>query len=219
MYTIYKYTNSIDGKVYIGQTSRTIEDRAGKSGYRYRGCSRFYNAILEYGWDAFIPEVIATAETASEADSLEVYYISLYKSADPEFGYNTSVGGGIMVGPANPMYGKKHSEETKQKQRERKLGENNPMYGSTWTETQREKSGPRGMHLNFSEEQREAMRQRMRHVGKTVGLRPVICIEDNTYYNSITEAAEAYGVSTSTLCGHIRGCQKTCCGKHFEYAS
>ena len=123
MYTIYKYTNSIDGKVYIGQTSRTIEDRAGKSGYRYRGCSRFYNAILEYGWDAFIPEVIATAETASEADSLEVYYISLYKSADPEFGYNTSVGGGIMVGPANPMYGKKHSEETKQKQRERKLGE------------------------------------------------------------------------------------------------
>ena len=149
MYTIYKYTNSIDGKVYIGQTSRTIEDRAGKSGYRYRGCSRFYDAIVEYGWDVFIPEVIATAETASEADSLEVYYISLYQSADPEFGYNTSVGGGIMAGQANPMYGKKHSEETKQKQCERKLGKNNPMYGSTWTETQRKKRASRNASQFF----------------------------------------------------------------------
>lgn len=50
-----------------------------------------------------------------------------------------------------------------------------------------------------------------------VGLRPVRCIEDCTEYESIKDAALHYGVSKSTLCGHLRGAQKTCCGKHFEY--
>ena len=35
MYKIYSYTNTIDGKVYFGQTNRTLEERAGNNGIQY----------------------------------------------------------------------------------------------------------------------------------------------------------------------------------------
>lgn len=45
MYLIYKHTNKINGKSYIGQTIGTIEWRARKTGYGYRKSPKFYNAI------------------------------------------------------------------------------------------------------------------------------------------------------------------------------
>ena len=40
-YKVYKYTNLINGKIYIGQTIGTLEDRAGHNGYKYRKCTYF----------------------------------------------------------------------------------------------------------------------------------------------------------------------------------
>lgn len=42
MYCIYKYTNVHNGKVYIGQTSHSLEERAQSNGRNYRGCRKFY---------------------------------------------------------------------------------------------------------------------------------------------------------------------------------
>ena len=42
--------------------------------------------------------------------------------------------GKAMSGENNPFYGRYHSEETKKKQRERKLGENNPFFGERHTD-------------------------------------------------------------------------------------
>lgn len=118
---------------------------------------------------------------------------------------------------ANPMYGKKHSRDTIERQRAQKIGEKNPMFGSTWTEVQRLRSGTRGKRLNLSHDQRKELKERAKHFGATTGLRPVRCVEDDAKFDSIQSAAKEYGVSKSTLCGHLRGLQKTCRGKHFEY--
>lgn len=238
MYYIYKYTNKENGKVYIGQTRHSLAERAQSNGRNYRECRRFYNAIQKYSWDAFVPEVIETAETSDEANERERYYISLYNTTDDRFGYNILPGGDthtlsedsrLLISVKakrryskkenNPMYGKKHTKETIQKQRERKLGSSNPMFGSHWTDTQREKSGTRGKHLNLSDERREALRENFRKLGKETGFRRVKCLEDQTEYCSVSEAANAYGVAKSTMCGHLRGHQKTCCNKHFEYVN
>lgn len=238
MYIIYKYTNKFNGKVYIGQTKNTMEQRALANGSNYKGCRRFYNAIQKYTWDAFIPHIIDSANTAEEANLLEQKYITEYKSTDPNFGYNISLGGDnktmseetialiskkakerYLDKTANPMYGKHHSQQTLAKQSEAKIGAKNPMAGSAWTEKQRQNSGTKGKKLNISDDQRQKLRVRAMQLGKTVGLRSVKCIEDNLVFASIQEAASTYGVSKSTLCGHLRGNQHTCKGKHFEYVN
>lgn len=238
MYTIYRYTNKYNGKMYIGQTSKTLEERAQSNGRNYRECRHFYAAIQKYSWSAFEVDVLEVVDNVEKANEREKHYIALYNTTDDRYGYNIAIGGDNHTMPeesrkiisekaknryldkaANPMYNKSHTEEAKEKQRQRKLGENNPMYGSKWTDTQKERSGTRGKKLNLSDEQRLILSERIRLIGKTTGLRPVHCIEDDTIFDSIKDAANTYGVSKSTLCGHLTGHQKTCRGKHFEYIS
>lgn len=236
IYTIYKYTNIINGKVYIGQTSRTLEERAQSNGRNYRECPRFYNAIRKYSWESFIPEILEVVDTVEEANKRECFYISKYDSTNPEKGYNLLSGGNCAPIPdeakqkiseaakkryedktKNPMYGKKHSDETISKMRECKLGELNPMFGRSWTDEQRRCCSTKGKHLNLSEEQRDILREKARKLGKEVGNKPVKCLEDNLCFESISKAAAAYGVTKSTLNGHLKGRQHTCAGRHFEY--
>jgi len=236
VYTIYKYTNKNNGKVYIGQTSKTLEERAQSNGHNYCECRKFYNAIKKYGWDAFEPEILEIVKTVEQANERERYYISEYQSTDDKYGYNIALGGDNKVmseeskklisksakerykDPANnPMYGKKHSVEAKKKQSECKTGENNPMFGKRWTENQRLRSGTKGKKLNLSEKQREDLSQRARIIGLTTGIKKVLCVEDNMCFKSLTEAAKFYGVAKSTLSGALHGYQNTCAGKHFEF--
>lgn len=53
-YLVYKHTNTINNKVYIGQTSfANPEQRWGINGEKYKTCPYFYHAILKYGWGNF----------------------------------------------------------------------------------------------------------------------------------------------------------------------
>ena len=48
-YYIYKHTNIINNKVYIGQTCQIPQYRCGKNGNGYKGNLRFWSAIQSYG--------------------------------------------------------------------------------------------------------------------------------------------------------------------------
>ena len=50
-------------------------------------------AINKYPWEDWKHEIIDTCNTLEEANKLETYYIKLYKSNNPEFGYNMTSGG------------------------------------------------------------------------------------------------------------------------------
>lgn len=89
---IYKWTNTINGKVYIGQTvrpeiryKRHLDD-AFKNDSQYH----FHRALRKYGTDAFTYEVIETVPVA-ELDEKEVYWIAYYDSY--RNGYNSTEGG------------------------------------------------------------------------------------------------------------------------------
>lgn len=93
-YIVYKYTNKINGKVYIGQTKGSLKTRAGNNGYKYQKCPYFYRAIQKYGWDNFNSEILDKNLTIEEANEKEKYYIHLYDSTNSNNGYNISIGGG-----------------------------------------------------------------------------------------------------------------------------
>lgn len=235
MFLIYKYTNIHNNKIYIGQTKTTMEQRAQSNGRNYRGSPRFYEAIKKYGWNAFTPEILASTKNLNDANFLEIYYISKYDSTNPKKGYNISLGGYSPLSDIarqkisekaverykdktkNPMYGRRHSKESIQKMSVAHTGTNNPMYGTKWTENQRMNSGVKGKKLNLSSERRNELKSHFKHIGETVGLKPVKCLEDSIVFQSVTLAAKKYGVKKSTLCGHLNGHQHTCAGKHFVY--
>lgn len=92
-YIVYCYTNRATGKKYIGATSKSLDERAGKSGEQYRGSSLFYSAILEYGWDMFDREILFSELTREQAAIEEARLIHAYQTRDSRFGYNQNLGG------------------------------------------------------------------------------------------------------------------------------
>lgn len=91
---IYKITNIVNGKVYIGQTRQTFNDRL-KTHVR-RGLraepgtnNKLYNAMWEEGVENFTFEVVCQC-AADELNEKERYYIDFFKSC--EWGYNTQQG-------------------------------------------------------------------------------------------------------------------------------
>lgn len=91
-YIIYLYRNKINNKVYIGQTSETIERRA-RGGHGYKGCPYFYHAIEEYGWNNFEPFILESDLESKEADVREQFWIKAFDATNPKKGYNLSLGG------------------------------------------------------------------------------------------------------------------------------
>ncbi len=122
VYKIYKYTNNITGKVYIGQTRQTIENRAQGKGWGYKKCPHFFNAIQKYGWDNFSYEILHDNLDKDDADILEREYIKRYK----EQSYNIDPGG-KSKGPHN------NSDTIKSKisasMKGKNKGQKNGMYG------------------------------------------------------------------------------------------
>ena len=92
---IYKATSATTGKVYIGQTTQTLQERINQHnshafGHQYN--YHFHNAIRKYGTKDFTYEIIEdgikSAETLNER---EKYWISYYNSYYD--GYNSTMGG------------------------------------------------------------------------------------------------------------------------------
>ena len=54
---------------------------------------------------------------------------------------------------------------------------------------------------------------------RNANAKPVFCIDTGEVYSSVTDAAEAIGVHTSTLVWALTGRQKTCKGKRYCYVS
>jgi group I intron endonuclease len=92
---IYKATNTINGQVYIGATTKKLEkrkqDHVNKALKGYKGY--FQTVLLEYGIESFEWEQIDIAKDENELAKKEIQYILEYNSAKE--GYNKDKGGGF----------------------------------------------------------------------------------------------------------------------------
>ena len=92
---IYKITNDINDKVYIGKTVNSIEQRKKdhfRDAYKERNEQRpLYNAIRKYGIEHFFFEEVEKIEDNSMLDEREKYWIAFYEGYTK--GYNATKGG------------------------------------------------------------------------------------------------------------------------------
>lgn len=116
---IYKFTNKINDKVYIGQAVNLRSRVKGhlncvKKNHNYP----IYNSMRKHNVENFELEILAQGNfSKTELDDLEVDFIRLYNSIDRLYGYNLTQGG-------EGTSGYKHTEQTKKKLSQAKIGKN-----------------------------------------------------------------------------------------------
>ena len=220
---IYKHTNKINGKVYIGLTKTSLNSRW-QNGNGYKHCRLFYRAILKYGWNNFEHELIEEVD-ASILEEREKYWIAFYKSNNENFGYNLTSGGeqnknlskstrllqskkqkerAMKEGYINPFYKKKHSKESKNKMSNRQL-------------TEDQKEIQRRIHLGkkHSEETKRKIKSNC-HNNKKINQYDIKGVFIKVW-SSIGEAAEFYSVDRSGISKVCSGKQKSAAGFIWKY--
>ena len=170
---VYKTTNCITGKIYIGVHSTNDPDDS------YLGSGiNIIESIKKYGKDNFTKEVLFDFPTRKEASDKEKELVT-EEFVLRQDTYNASTGGigytgDYKRGKDHHMYGNVPSEETRRKLSEGKKGKNNPMYGVSLSGEKHWNYGKTGL------------------CGKKVSVNGVI-------YNSCREAAKAVGKSEGTF--------------------
>lgn len=92
-FTVYMHINKVDGKKYVGITSKKKPEQRWANGKGYSVNRHFTNAINKYGWNNFEHEIIISGLSKEDACNLEQYLIALHDTNNPEKGYNLSIGG------------------------------------------------------------------------------------------------------------------------------
>lgn len=150
---VYKVTNLINGKIYVGQKKYTRSNMINPMPSYLGSGSKIVKAVKEFGRENFKREILCWCENRQCADDMEIYFIKYFNSTNPDIGYNITSGGQLIMpkeitscfGVDNPNYGNKWTDEQKLKMSEfaksRNIsGERNPNYGNKWSDEQKKRT-------------------------------------------------------------------------------
>lgn len=217
---IYKITNKVNGKVYIGQTIQTLKARwsshcTDKKGY----CRLLHNAILKYGRENFTVEQIDVALDRDELDKKEIYWINFYDSINHKKGYNLLGGGNKNHSVSEETRkllsksgkGRKCPEHLKKLLSSLKKGVKRPLSVVEKMRNTAIKTGCRKGANNYS-------------YGRKGSLSPVarkiVNVTLNKEFDTATEAAIFCGAKDcSTIIKCCKGKRKTAYGYSWRYAN
>lgn len=207
-YCVYKHI-SPSGKIYIGITGGNPLHRwSGGKGYKRN--AHFWRSICKYGWDSFKHEIIIDSVSKSDAAKIEKELIQLYKSNDPQYGYNITDGGETNILPESSLKkiskankGRKFSEETRMRMSEsrKQLLKNNPMLAATRC----------GSKLTAEH------KEKLLHAAQSSVKKKIQCIETGVVYESLTSACKSVGVNITCLSEMLHGKQKSAGGYTWRF--
>lgn len=175
---IYKITNKLDGKIYIGQTIKTAEARFKQHCYKSKAVMYIGRAIRLHGKENFSLEVVEYCSSYEEMNQKEEYYIQHFSSLFPN-GYNIEMGGLNFKRARGTRTGCKLTDETKLKMSLAAKGKpRSPEY--------RAKISKSLSGRKLSEERINAMRGK--RVGEPKKGYPVLHIPTGKVFDSVSEA-------------------------------
>lgn len=209
MYKVYKYTNKINNKVYIGQTKNTLAKRA-DNGRGYAKCPFFNNAIQKYGLENFDVEILKDSLTLNEANYWEEYYIKKFNSTNRDKGYNLKDGGNNSESLNKKVV---ICLETKQvysslAEVEEKTGIGYCMVSDYCNHVRGYKSAG-GYHWSFYNIDIDEYEKQL--------VKKVLCKEKNTTYKNCADAAKALNLKSNSVARVCSGIRQSLYGLHFEY--
>jgi len=134
---VYKATNILNGKMYIGQTARP-ERRFAEHTWKGSKSKILSAAIKKHGKENFAFQILCWCPDKAYADMVETKLIEAHDTR--RVGYNICIGGeGFGSGEDHPCHGRKASDEERKLKAEGKRGALNPMFGKENTPEQKAK--------------------------------------------------------------------------------
>lgn len=181
---IYKTTNLVNGKIYIGQDKYNNPN--------YLGSGKILKlAFQKHGSENFKKEIIEECESKEVLNEREKFWIAYYNSTDRSVGYNIALGGngGDLISnhpnkeeirkrhsnwmkENNPTRGRKKTESEIEKWKNsvvgKYTGENNSNFGSKRNESSKQKMSEvrKHWHKKLSEEERLEIRKKISEANK-----------------------------------------------------
>ena len=206
-YTVYLHKNLKNQKVYIGQTSQSVQKRW-NNGKGYVSSPHFYAAIQKYGWNNFEHIILKEKLTAEEADYWEKYYISLYQSQQPEKGYNILSGGNEKL----KEYWSDENNRKNQSLKRKQYFKNHPEEIKEIVD--------RLNTFEINEKHRLFMKNNyntsfLKQINEKRKIQ-VLCIETGKVFDSLVEASKFYNISVGNISSVLSGKRKTAGGYHWK---
>ena len=203
---IYIIRNNINGKVYVGQTVRSIEERF--SEHCRNNKSNIGKAIKKYGRENFSCYALRECETIDELNEAEKEEIKRLKANVRGIGYNLCDGGENTIGFH-------HSEASKAKMSEAKskmyMGSNNPFYGKHHTSEQCQKWSRERSGRTLTREWKEKIGQ--------ARYKPVINLDTREVFESVKAAAESVNVAPTNITQACKGKKTKIKGYRWAYVN
>jgi group I intron endonuclease len=233
---IYKITNTINGKIYIGQTIQTLKQRKKD----HRNCMErlkhlaLYRAFRKHGFEKFDWTIIYYAKDKNDLDETEKYYIKFFKTMSPKHGYNMTYGGEGGQHPieikqkiSKSLQGRIFSDETRKKLSLSLKGkytkERSSWWGRKHTDDERKKIGDAQKgdknHM-YGKKATAETRKKMSasHKGELHwNHKKVICVNTKVVYISAIDASEKTGVDNSSIGKCCKGQRNNAGGFRWEY--
>lgn len=218
---IYKHTNRINGKVYIGQSKYTwkkINDRW-QSGRGYGISTRIGLAIKKYGWENFSHDLIEEGiETQELANEREIYWIREYNSYAE--GYNSTFGG-KSVSNELCFKLKVYCLETNESY-ESVMDASHKLNISYYFIQRQLTTGhyyPKDKYKFCLESEKDSFNPVFYEIKYdfTSIKKNVICVETNEIFDSITECSMKTGITTQNLSQNCCKNHRKAKGKHYAY--
>lgn len=194
---IYKITNTITGKMYIGQTVQPINhrwlDHKSNSRNPEKYVTALYASMRKHGLENFIIEQIDTANTLEELNIKEQTYIKALNTLAPN-GYNLELGGG----------NKQTHPETREKISRKLKGRpfKNRYTGGNKT--------PR------TKEQKEHLSKLNKGKPNVALYKAIYVVETGQHFESINKAANYFKISRVTVSESLKSGKKTRQGYTFK---
>ena len=163
MGSIYKITNTVNDKSYIGKTIHDAEKTRVKQHLYGHGNKLLNMAVKKYGVDVFAYEILHDGIIPELLDSYEIEEITKHNTVSPN-GYNLTHGGdGCSASPetrvkiSKALKGKKRTHKQNQKNSEARKGEKSWNYGKTPSPETRRKISEAKKGKTFSDEHRRKL--------------------------------------------------------------
>lgn len=192
MIGIYKITNSITNKSYIGQSidiERRIED------HKFRNSNSLIHLIIQqYGWDNFTYEILEEC-SQQELNEKEIKWINFYNSF--ENGYNLNRGGSGFFYDINLIY-KDYLQTNSIKQTAKNVGCHETTVRNII----------HGFGINKIDLQEN----------KPIEQIDIKTLQTIKIFDSINEAAEAMNVSHNAIKNAAQGRVKSSCGYYWRFS-